>query len=68
MKIPVKIYNTNLSANIDAKIVKDVKEKYPKTEVSVCFDLDCELSKLRSNESACWGDGKYFYFILKQNS
>jgi hypothetical protein len=65
MTTPVKIYNTTITANIDAEIIKDLKEKYPKVEVTVCFDEECELSKLEKGESACYGDGVNFYFILK---
>ena len=67
MTTPVKIYNTNLTANIDAEIIKDVKEKYHKAEVFVSFDTECELSKLKNNESACYGDGVNFYIILKED-
>lgn len=67
MTTPVRIYNTNLSANIDALIIKDVKERYPNAEVSVCFDTECELSKLKKNEKACYGDGVNFYIILKED-
>ena len=65
MVTPVKIYKTDIKANIDTKIVADVMIKYPNTEISVCFDEVCELSKLGKNEKACYGDGKNFYFILK---
>ena len=65
MMTPVKIYNTNIKANIDTKIVADVMTKHPKTEISVCFDLECDLSRLKEGEKVCYGDGKNFYFVLK---
>lgn len=66
MMTPVKIYNTTITANIDAAIINDIKEKYPNTEITVCFDTECELSKLKKGESACYGDGVNFYIILKE--
>lgn len=64
MTTPVKIYNRETTANIDAEIVKDIKEKHPKFDISVCFDLECDLTKLEDGESVCFGDGKNFYFVL----
>ena len=64
MTTPVKIYNKKITANIDAEIIKDLKEKHPNKEVNVCFDLECDLTKLNKGESVCYGDGENFYFVL----
>ena len=65
MVTPVKIYKKNKKANIDTKIVADVMIKFPKKEINVCFDSKCELDKLNEGESVYYGDGKNFYFVLK---
>jgi len=67
MTLPVKIYDTNMTANIPAEIVKDVKEKHPTKEMMVCFDLECDLTNLKDNESVCFGDGENFYIVLKSD-
>ena len=61
----VKIYGTKSTANIDAEIIKKVKENNPNKEVFVCFNTKVKLSKLPDDEAVCWGDGETYVLILK---
>lgn len=60
----IKIYGTKYTANIPTEIVKEVEVNFPNKEMAVCFDLECELSTLKKDESVCWGDGETFYIVL----
>lgn len=66
-RVKVKIYNTPYFAEIWEKDLKDVESKHPKLDVAVCFDVKCDLDKLKSNESVCFGDGKHYFFVLTDN-
>lgn len=48
--------------------IKTFEEKYKDTHTieRVSTSLECDLTKLKDNQSVVFGDGKTFYFLLTE--